>query len=137
MSAGYPVRYKPTHPRATASGDVYVHVVVAEAALGHLLPDGAEVHHIDGDRRHNTPSNLVICQDKAYHKLLHVRAKIRAAGGDPNVGQFCNTCKAFLPYEAFNRSWTLKSTGRCHRCRACSRDYQRTYVRPSKRRQVA
>lgn len=48
------------------------HVLMAEKALGHALPDGAEVHHIDRDRQNNntkTPWNLVICPDHAYHLL--------------------------------------------------------------------
>jgi hypothetical protein len=29
----------------------------------------------------------VICQDRAYHMLLHMRERIVRAGGDPNVAQ--------------------------------------------------
>src|SRR6266487_382366 len=48
-----------------------VHRLRAEAALGHALPVGAVVHHADGSLRDDAP--LVICQDTAYHKLLHRR----------------------------------------------------------------
>ena len=41
----------------------------AELALGKPLPRGAEVHHADGTTGDNAP--LVICQDRAYHMLLH------------------------------------------------------------------
>ncbi len=46
----------------------------AEQALGHPLPPSAVVHHhtYDGDR-----SQLVICQDRAYHALLHQRMRAR------------------------------------------------------------
>lgn len=48
----------------------------AELALGKPLPRGAEVHHADGSMRDDAP--LVICQDRAYHMLLHKRMRERA-----------------------------------------------------------
>ncbi len=51
------------------------HHVVAERALGHALPAGAVVHHVDEDTTNNAPNNLVICQDDNYHKLLHARKR--------------------------------------------------------------
>jgi HNH endonuclease len=51
------------------------HRVIAEKALGHPLPPGAVVHHWDEDKTNNAPSNLVICQDDAYHMLLHARKR--------------------------------------------------------------
>ncbi len=46
----------------------------AEHALGHPLPPFAVVHHhsYEGNR-----SQLVICQDLAYHALLHRRMRAR------------------------------------------------------------
>ena len=61
------------------------HIVIAETVIGKPLPKGAEVHHVDGDGYNNAHANLVICQDSAYHKLLHVRARVLKAGGDPNT----------------------------------------------------
>ncbi len=49
--------------------------LIATLALGHRLPKGAEVHHVDGNHANNTPSNLVICQDHTYHVLLHRRQR--------------------------------------------------------------
>lgn len=68
------------------------HVRVAESALGKLLPKGAEVHHIDEDKRNNSPSNLVICQSHKYHQLLHARQRIVKAGGNPNRHKLCTDC---------------------------------------------
>lgn len=49
------------------------HVLVAERVLGKPLPLRAAVHHINNDKSDNRPENLVICQDQAYHNLLHRR----------------------------------------------------------------
>lgn len=69
-----PGRYR---RQGTSRGRVGHHVLVAERALGKHLPKGAIVHHVDGDTRNNTPSNLVICQNQAYHCLLHKLARAR------------------------------------------------------------
>jgi hypothetical protein len=57
----------------------YEHVVVAERALGRPLknlgrghPDTEVVHHIDGCKTNNAPSNLLICTHR-YHTELHHR----------------------------------------------------------------
>ncbi len=71
--------------------DMLLHRQRAERALGHPLPAGAEVHHADGSKRDNAP--LVICQDDAYHKLLHARMRVLAAGGNPNTDAVCGMCR--------------------------------------------
>jgi HNH endonuclease len=63
--------------KITSRGRVGLHVLVAEKALGKPLPKGAIVHHVDGNTLNNAPSNLVICQDQAYHCLLHKRQRAR------------------------------------------------------------
>lgn len=68
------------------------HVVVAERALGRPLPSGAVVHHANGDRADNRPENLVICPDRAYHSLIHLRMAASAAGHPPDWRK-CTMCK--------------------------------------------
>lgn len=68
---------RPDHPGAYPGGRIYEHILVASDVLGKLLPPGAVVHHINEDRSDNRHSNLVICQDDAYHKLLHKRMRER------------------------------------------------------------
>lgn len=109
------------HPSADKDGHVLLHVLIAEQALGRYLPDGAEVHHADGNIRNNVNANLVICQDKAYHKLLHVRARTLRAGGNPNTDKFCADCQKCKPFEAFNVGRAHKSTGRQPICRECQK----------------
>lgn len=133
-TSGYPVLYRPDHPKALArNGCVPEHIIVAESALGRYLPVGAEVHHVDEDSTNSANRNLVICQDNRYHKLLHVRARVVKAGGDPDTERICATCQRLRPFEAFNKAASDKNTGRQKHCRECSSAYQKTYVRPSRR----
>lgn len=131
---GYIVRYRPAHPRASSSGGVVEHVLIAEAALGKRLPIGSEVHHVDENTLNNASSNLVICQDKAYHKLLHVRARVVRAGGDPNTERVCSTCRIVKPFAAFNRMSQNKADGHQRRCRECQSDGFKTWNRSRKSR---
>lgn len=76
-----------------------VHVVAAERALGKRLPAGAIVHHVDEDKSHNEGTNLVVCPDQSYHRLLHERMKAMEACGNPNWRR-CRYCKE---YDALDR----------------------------------
>lgn len=118
------------HPRAAGPWlHVLEHILVAEQALGHYLPRSAEVHHVDGNGRNNAPSNLVVCQDRAYHKLLHCRAEVVAAGGDPNTQKWCRGCRAPRPFGEFNRSNDNKAYGLYSLCRECQRRSFATWSR--------
>lgn len=100
-----------------------VHVIVAEAALGKSLPQGAVIHHVDGNNQNNSPSNLVICQDQAYHMLLHARQRVYDAGGDPNTQKICTACKAVKSQSCFGRdhdTWDLLRNT-CGPCRSIAR----------------
>ena len=88
------------------------HTVVAEKVLGRPLPSRAVVHHVDENRGNNNPSNLVICQDFAYHNFLHKRLRALRACGHKNWQRcyFCKTWKA--PTE-----FTSKRVSACRVCR--------------------
>lgn len=79
-------------PSSQKNGYTYEHILVAEEALGRPLPDGVVVHHVNGEESCNIGSNLVICQDQAYHLLLHKRARAYQATGNPNSRK-CHYCK--------------------------------------------
>jgi len=70
-------------------GTEYVHRLLAELVLGRKLKTKEQVHHVDEDKSNNTNSNLVICPDEAYHKLLHSRQRIVDMGGNPNTDKYC------------------------------------------------
>jgi hypothetical protein len=94
------------------------HVVIAERALGHPLPAGAHVHHLNENGRDNRNHNLVICQDAAYHKLLHVRARVVRAGGNPDTQRICCYCHAPKDIgEFYNRHGQRRDSA----CIECSR----------------
>lgn len=90
-----------------------VHRIRAAKALGRPLPKGVVVHHADGTRSQS--SQLVICPNQKYHFLLHVRMRVKAAGGDPNTDRICQYCKAVKPMTEFV---TLR-TRHEWRCKVC------------------
>lgn len=117
----YFVVYAPEHPKATPQGAVYAHILIAERALGKHMPVAAEVHHVDENKQNNANRNLVICQDKAYHKLLHARAKVVRAGGNPNTQKVCCDCHRVKDLTEFNVMRANKWSGRQSLCRECGK----------------
>ena len=125
---GVPYRFRPGHSqrnkldikgyRKGINGKgTHLHRMRAEHALGRQLPPKAVVHHADGSMADDAP--LVICQNQAYHMLLHARMRVRAAGGNPNTDQICTRCKTLLPKTAFGSCRSGRG-GRDHRCRPCN-----------------
>lgn len=109
-------KYKGGGPRGAQ------HIRIAERALGHKLPNGAQVHHVDGDGRNNANANLVICQSLAYHKFLHMRTRIIRAGGDPDTQRLCGTCKQLRTFAEMGKGPLIsRSCLRCARARSAAR----------------
>jgi HNH endonuclease len=120
---GYVRVWKPDHPNATKSGYILEHVLVAAMALRRAVPDGVEVHHVNGDKSENGGKNLVICPDRAYHALLHQRTEALRATGNPGALRCCY-CKLWIMPDDPDLYLPpgLQSNAR-HR--ACAIDYQR------------
>lgn len=58
---------------------VHTHRIKAEALLKRKLRSGEVVHHIDGNKRNNSFSNLRVFKNQSLHAKWHARNK---AGGD-------------------------------------------------------
>jgi hypothetical protein len=103
-----------------------LHILRAEKALGKSLPLGAVVHHADGSRREDAP--LVICQDRYYHQLLHIRMRVKAAGGNPNADLRCGRCRQTKPFAAFTRAKgrRLGLNTQCKECDAACHQKRKT-----------
>lgn len=86
-NGGYLLILKPNHRRGDGCAYVREHILIAEKALGKTLPPKAVVHH-------HTPKQLVICQDQAYHILLHLRTRALRACGHVNWRK-CPFCKEY------------------------------------------
>ena len=95
------------------------HILIVEAALGHALPAGAEVHHVNEIRSDNTPTNLVVCPSRAYHKLLHQRQDALDACGNASHRK-CPFCKEYSAPETMTHS----KHGRHYYHAACKTAYR-------------
>lgn len=137
--AGQPLRFVHGHyprsktcaeyRRTTVNGKMrMIHRLRAERTLGKPLPPKAVVHHADGSRSELAP--LVICQDDGYHALLHLRMRVKKAGGDPNTQALCSQCRRPKEFAAFSKSRRL-TYGISKNCKACHCKYQRAWRRRS------
>jgi hypothetical protein len=134
MTRSYLVIKAPGHPRAYSNGCFIVSILKAEKALGKYLPEGAVVHHANLNRKDNRNCNLVICQDWAYHMLLHKRLRAFKACGHSDWLK-CSRCKQYdLPenimtypgtgghhFECNQKYWKIQNTKNVERRQAWAR----------------
>lgn len=114
-------------------GKQWQHRQIAELVLGKALPKGAQIHHVNGIKTDNRHCNLVICQDGAYHRLLHVRTKIIKCGGNPNTDSWCSRCRKPKLRSEFHvrkgQSGHKKAGSLTTACKACAKRYTRDWKR--------
>lgn len=92
---GYVRTYDPAHARASSNGYAREHILVAERALGKPLPPTADVHHVNEIKTDNRPGNLVICESRGYHRLLHYRLRALRLSGNAGARQ-CRFCHEWI-----------------------------------------
>jgi len=51
----------------------HTHRVIAEEMLGRPLKPGEVVHHVDGNKRNNTPDNLMVFASQGDHVRWHAK----------------------------------------------------------------
>lgn len=64
---GYVLVWQPEHPEANRHGCVREHRLVMERKLGRPLHPGEVVHHLDGNKANNDPSNLEVFASNGEH----------------------------------------------------------------------
>lgn len=75
VSGGYVHVKVVSHPRQDVRGYVPEHILVAEESVGRHLNDGEYVHHRDGNRQNNDPSNLEVMYSHKEHMDEHPRKR--------------------------------------------------------------
>jgi len=102
--------YIPGHPYCTKSGTVYEYRLKIEKSIGRFLIPKEKVHHHfnkDGS------VTLVLCQNQAYHKLLHMREEALRYCGHTNWRK-CIYCKQYDDPKNLSAS-SDSYHKRCHR----------------------
>ena len=94
MLGGYPGMLVKGHRRADTRGYVRKTVLIAEKIVGKPLSPKVIIHHHDKNTLNNDNSNLVICENQAYHMLLHRRQRAIEACGHANWRK-CKICKKY------------------------------------------
>ena len=70
---------------------------VAALCLGHIVPRGWQIHHLDGDPSNNHPENLAIFHNKSEHACFHqLELRLQREGGEVNTSQLVSETGGFL-----------------------------------------
>jgi hypothetical protein len=109
---GYIFLTLPNHPRAGKNGQVMEQIIIAESVLGKPLPEKSVVHHIDGNPSNNEKTNLLICEDNNYHKLIHQRGRAYKACGHADYRK----CRICLQYSEPTTMYKERTSYRHYQC---------------------
>lgn len=110
---GYVFIYNPDHPKSNG-GSIKRAWLVAERVFGKPLPLRAVIHHVNGIRNDDRPSNLVVCENRSYHNIIHERQVALKACGNPNWRK-CWICQKYD--DPKNLYQKRNGSGEHHKCR--------------------
>ena len=82
------------HPNADVRGYVRESRLIAEKLLGRILSRIVVIHHTDGKKGMVDPYGIVICENTAYHSLLHRRQRALTICGHVSWRK-CQFCKRY------------------------------------------
>lgn len=124
----YLEQYQPDHPAAYSNGCIQEHWAVIEQHTGIAPRRGSQmqVHHVNRNPSDNRPQNLVVCENGAYHMLLHRRQRAIEATGNPNALK-CSHCQKWsTPSDPEIRTTTCGPQNPSVRAfhRSCANEYQ-------------
>ena len=57
------------------------HRLIAQGKIGRELRTGEEVHHLDEDKSNDSPSNLIVCPNRAAHRAFHRKLRKEVSNG--------------------------------------------------------
>jgi len=120
------------HPMSDKQGYVNEARLIVSNALGKVLPPDSVAHHHDKNPNNNDNSNLVLCNDRSYHKLLHIRANALQDCGNPEFRK-CSICKQ---YDDTNNLYKNRSTWIHIECAVLYNKQRRERVRNNKQKTI-
>jgi len=95
-----------SHPKADASGFAYEHRLIVEKIIGRDLRKNEKIHHIDGNKENNEPSNLTVVNGNAQHYVFHREkgcARRLPSENNPVVECECGCEAPFKKYDRWGR----------------------------------
>lgn len=110
----------PEHPNANKHGYVLLHRIIIEDHLGRILNSNEVVHHIDGNKKHNTIENLKLMTATEH-------AKLHALKGRTMVMLKCPECGKVFAKER-NQTFLSKGRGNYTCCSATCRGKFSRYI---------